>query len=83
MFFSAPPALNGAACRDLPEADKSIFFPPPGTAYKRALRICKSCPVKAECLEWALTWELRDDHEFYGIYGGTTARERERLYRQP
>lgn len=32
------------------------------------------CPVRELCLQWAL-----DNDERYGVYGGLTAREREKL----
>jgi WhiB family redox-sensing transcriptional regulator len=36
-----------------------------------ALRICHSCPVRAECLERA--FEMGDDH---GVFGGATPSQR-------
>ncbi|MFN2390310.1 MAG: WhiB family transcriptional regulator, partial [Actinomycetota bacterium] len=38
---------------------------------------CSSCPVRSECLEQALV-----GNEPYGIWGGTSARERRSLRRQ-
>jgi WhiB family redox-sensing transcriptional regulator len=38
-----------------------------------AKRICADCPVRAECLEYALSFE--DDADC-GIWGGTSARQR-------
>lgn len=40
-------------------------------ALQRARETCASCPVNAECLEWALT-----KPEEYGVWGGTTPRQR-------
>lgn len=42
-----------------------------------ALEICESCPVKAQCLQWAL-----DNREVDGIWGGTTADERAQMLRE-
>ena len=39
-----------------------------------AKRACAPCPVAAACLDWALTVR-----EPYGIWGGTTPEERERI----
>ena len=39
-------------------------------------RICTSCEVKAECLDYAL-----DNDERFGIWGGLSERERRRLRR--
>ena len=39
-----------------------------------AKSICAACPVQAECLTYAL-----ENDERYGIYGGQSARDRERI----
>lgn len=36
----------------------------------RARSICAGCPVKRECLDWAL------EHEGFGVWGGTSGRQR-------
>lgn len=66
--------LSLAACR---EADAFIFFPGPDGDTSAALRICSTCPVREECLAYAL-----EARERYGIWGGTTERERRRLLRR-
>ena len=43
----------------------------------RALAVCAACPVRAECLEYAL-----DAREAYGIWGGMTELERRALLRR-
>ena len=71
-----------AKCRDHPEAD--LWFPTtsdgrPGNAHadlNRAKRICAVCPVRIECLEYAL--EAGEQH---GVWGGTSERERRRIRR--
>ena len=68
-----------AACRD---EDPELFFPlseiGPGThQVARAKAVCASCPVRAECLGYALDNGL--DH---GIFGGTTESERRTLRRR-
>jgi WhiB family transcriptional regulator, redox-sensing transcriptional regulator len=67
-----------AACRGL---DPSMFFHPDderGYAKRcreaRAKRICTACPVRRECLEWALA--IREPA---GIWGGLTVAERDGL----
>ncbi|MEB3023458.1 WhiB family transcriptional regulator [Mycolicibacter sp. MYC098] len=56
------------------EADPEMFFPEKGGATSAAKRICKSCPVKRECLQHAL-----DHDERFGIWGGLSERERRKL----
>ncbi len=58
-------------------ADPSAFFPSDGTGVERAQRVCDSCPVKVECLEYAL--EHRIEH---GVWGGASERERRRILRR-
>lgn len=44
---------------------------------EQAKNVCGSCPVRAQCLEYAL-----DNDERYGIWGGMTSKERRKLTRQ-
>ena len=64
-----------AACSGL---SPSLFFPPseeakPDTAVAKS--ICRTCPVKDECLEEAIV------NREHGIWGGTTLKEREKIRR--
>lgn len=58
------------------QTDPELFFAEQqGTGtINAAKRICNECPVRIDCLEWA----LKND-ERYGVWGGTTPRERARL----
>jgi WhiB family transcriptional regulator, redox-sensing transcriptional regulator len=61
--------------------DPDLFFPVAvGTAASqdttRALQICDSCPVKRQCLEFAMR-----NGEVSGIWGGTTPDDRVRVLR--
>ncbi len=74
------PAGNGreawrdeALCR---EVDAELFFPERGGSVREAKRVCASCPVRAECLDWAITHDQR-----YGVWGGLTPNERMQLHR--
>lgn len=51
------------------------WYPEPGDARGRALckAVCRKCPVKSECLAYAL------DRYEYGVWGGTSERERKRM----
>ncbi|MBV7247707.1 MULTISPECIES: WhiB family transcriptional regulator [Streptomyces] len=68
-----------AACR---EEDPDLFFPigstgPAVVQEAEAKTVCRSCPVQAACLEWAL--ENRQDS---GIWGGLSENERRALKRR-
>ncbi|GAB3493447.1 WhiB family transcriptional regulator [Amycolatopsis cihanbeyliensis] len=68
-----------AACRD---EDPELFFPvsdvgPAAAQAAQAKAVCARCPVRALCLRYAL-----DNGLDYGIYGGTTERERRDLVRR-
>ena len=73
------PWLNAAACRDKPS---HWWFPTkPATTQVRAdiaaaKAVCGTCPVRDDCLDHSLRWEVE------GIWGGSTARERRVLRRQ-
>ena len=56
--------------------DPDIFFPERGASTKEAKAICAACAVREDCLEYAL-----DNGEKFGIWGGTSERERRRLRR--
>ncbi len=69
--FSHRPAWHAdGLCR---KADPGTFFPVNADGVVRAQRICNACPVKAACLTWAL------EHNEYGLWGGTSERQRRRL----
>jgi WhiB family redox-sensing transcriptional regulator len=62
-----------AACRAAPP---DLFFPvtaagPAVTQVIAAKAICRGCPVRAECLSYAV-----QTSQGHGIWGGTTEEER-------
>lgn len=68
-----------AACAD---AEPELFFPISATAaskaqVSRAKLICASCPVRPDCLSYAL-----DHRQEQGIWGGLTEEERHRIPRR-
>lgn len=65
--------MLGARCRDLLPA---IFFPSDGAGVEIARRYCAECPVRSECLEFAL-----EHHIDHGVWGGASERERRRIAR--
>lgn len=71
-----------AACKGM---DPTIFFGPENAETVKEKRdredaakeVCNTCPVKQECLEYAL-----EAREAYGIWGGLTELERKALLRK-
>ena len=60
-----------AACRGL---DPELFHPERGEVTDQAKHVCFGCPVRDECLTYALT-----HFEKFGIWGGLSERERRPL----
>ena len=58
------------------QTDPEAFFPEKGGSTRDAKRICTSCEVKGQCLDYALS-----NDERFGIWGGLSERERRRLRR--
>ena len=63
-----------AACRGV---DPDVFYPSTDEEAEEAKSICRVCPVREACLEYALANRERD-----GVWGGATERERRRIVRQ-
>ncbi|MDA3021096.1 MAG: WhiB family transcriptional regulator [Actinomycetota bacterium] len=56
------------------QTDPEAFFPEKGGSTREAKKVCLSCEVRVECLEYALAQDER-----FGIWGGLSERERRRL----
>jgi len=78
--------LDRAACRGM---NAPLFFGPDDETRSareireaRAKAVCQLCPVREQCLDFALRNSIR-----YGIWGGLNpderARERRRRFRRP
>ncbi|AQS71192.1 WhiB family transcriptional regulator [Streptomyces pactum] len=68
-----------AACRT---EDPDLFFPigttgPAALQTEQAKAVCRSCPVREQCLRWAL-----DTGQSIGVWGGTSELERRALKRR-
>lgn len=64
-----------ASCKNLPFA---VFFPERGQNTPVIVKkMCKICPVKEECLEYAVL-----SNQQYGIWAGTSVKARRKLRRQ-
>lgn len=56
------------------QTDPEAFFPEKGGSTREAKRVCLTCDVRGECLEYALAHDER-----FGIWGGLSERERRKL----
>ena len=56
------------------QTDPEAFFPEKGGSTREAKKVCQTCEVRAECLEYALM-----NDERFGIWGGLSERERRKL----
>lgn len=69
--------MDSAACA---EVGDDFWFPEQGESLSPQTRlaksICHGCPVRLECLDYAL-----EHKERYGIFGGLSERERRNLNR--
>ena len=56
------------------QTDPEAFFPEKGGSTREAKKVCLTCDVRAECLDYALA-----NDERFGIWGGLSERERRKL----
>ena len=54
--------------------DRGAWFAEDSASSKRAQAVCRACPVREECLAFAVSTRQRD-----GIWGGMTPYQRRRL----
>jgi WhiB family redox-sensing transcriptional regulator len=62
-----------AACKG---TDPDIFYPVNEDGAEEAKAVCRGCPVRRQCLEYALA-----NLEKEGVWGGLTVRERRAILR--
>jgi WhiB family transcriptional regulator, redox-sensing transcriptional regulator len=56
------------------QTDPEAFFPEKGGSTREAKKVCLTCEVRDDCLEYALM-----NDERFGIWGGLSERERRKL----
>lgn len=66
--------VDEALCTEVDIGD--LFFVEKGGSTRPAKRICAGCPVREECLDYAL-----EHDEAFGVWGGLSARERRDIAR--
>lgn len=73
VMFNSAEWMARAVCAS---SDPEAWFPEKGASAHRAIKICGTCPVIDECLQFAL------DNNEKGVWGGTSHSERLRLIRR-
>jgi WhiB family redox-sensing transcriptional regulator len=64
--------VDSAVCA---QTDPNLFYPEgKGFTGAKAKEVCRTCPVRIQCLDWALEHDER-----YGVWGGMTADQRAQL----
>lgn len=58
-------------------ADPDLFFPEHGESLNIVRSICAACPVRDECLDYAV-----EEGIHHGIWGGKSERERRGMRRR-
>jgi len=58
------------------QTDPEVFYPAVGENATDAKTVCAACPVRAECLAYAL-----EQGERHGVWGGYSERDRRALRR--
>lgn len=59
------------------QTDPDIFFPEKGGSTAPAMSVCNACPVRQQCLDYAIENDIR-----HGIWGGTSDNDRRRIARE-
>lgn len=72
-MLAKPAWMERAACRGM---NPELFHPHRGEDSSPAKRVCAECPVREECLDWAVVAK-----EKQGVWGGVTERHRRSMRR--
>jgi WhiB family redox-sensing transcriptional regulator len=67
----ALPVLPGASCKG---QDPRLWFPGTGQSPEEAKAVCRACPARVRCREWAVQADERT-----GVWGATTPDERDQI----
>ena len=62
------------------QIDPDLWYPDPGDAHaaQTAAAVCRTCPVRADCLDYAMATEAQGGR--HGVWGGLTPTARDRLH---
>lgn len=72
LLIEPEPWMKSALCA---QVDPDLWFPEKGGSTKDPKRVCRVCPVRAECLEYISRPENAEVARF-GVWGGLSERER-------
>jgi len=72
-----PPGEWAASAACLGAADPDLWFPDPDETLAAAMAVCEECPVRPDCLGYALHWRIE-----HGVWGGHSEVERRRIRRR-
>jgi WhiB family redox-sensing transcriptional regulator len=80
LYLPAPPYLTAPEPPVCGSVDCELFFPDNYGQGNRAQideakAACRACPLREQCLEWALS----QDDDPWGVWGGTTPPERKKM----
>jgi WhiB family transcriptional regulator, redox-sensing transcriptional regulator len=73
-LINRDPNLEQPLCQ---ESENRLFFPLNDESPEIAKAICAVCPVRNLCFDYAIDNSIR-----FGIWGGTTSKERRTILRQ-
>lgn len=73
-LVASRPWMEDALCA---QVDTELFYPEKGGSTRNAKQTCMACPVREQCLDFAL-----ENDERHGIWGGASERERRVLARE-
>ena len=76
MEIQPEPFAEWSVSRACAGTDPAIFFPETGTQLAEAKKICMDCPVRLQCLRYAI-----DTRERHGVWGGLSEAELRRAIR--
>lgn len=57
--------------------DPEVFFPEKGGSTREAKKVCAGCPVREQCLQWAIA-----TGQGFGVWGGMSERERRKYAKE-
>lgn len=72
-WLDRPEWMEHAACRGV---DPDLFFPARGEDQDAVKAICAACPVRFDCLDYAMV-----NSEKFGVWGGLSEKQRRALRR--